>query len=200
MLESPSHRVLEGADRVFGRDNCFVTDFGGSLYVFQLDGITLDADPDHPPIVTNVVASWLPKKSVSDPDLPSNVWDVVVDETPSGIYVYVSVLRRGVQVLRFDPVPGTLTEIELIQTSWRASGLQLRGKKGVKTLIVADHGAGIRIYGKPDRQQCSIRWCRASRPGASPSGPRAGGRPRAGSPPRDRRAEWCAVPDVPAAE
>ncbi len=110
-------------------------------------GIVLTTDPDHPPIVTNVVASWSPKKSVSDPDMPSNVWDVVLDETPSGIYVYVSVLRRGVQVLRFDP-PGTLTEVELIQTSWRASGLYLREKAGVKTLIVTDHGAGIRIYGK----------------------------------------------------
>ena len=134
----------------------FVTDFGGHLYVFDLtnaDPIVADS-PNLRVIDDAPFATWTPKDSVTDFLAPNNMWDVILDVDAAGnIYVYISVLRLGIVVLEFDPTQAVaedrLIHQKLIQTSYRTAGMFLREKNGIRTLVVADHGAGIRLYGVP---------------------------------------------------
>jgi len=132
----------------------FVTDFGGHLYVFDLtnaDPIVSDS-PNLRVISGAPFATWTPKDSVTDFLAPNNIWDVILDVDGGVVYVYISVQRLGIVVLEFDPGAALpedrLIHQKLIQTGYRTTGMFLREKAGVKTLVVADHGAGIRLYEK----------------------------------------------------
>jgi len=138
---------------------------GSSYYLFAVgyvDGVSVwditnlsapetvytSSDPEY-------FAYWKPPKSVSDLE-DGSVFDLVIDKVDEDeIWVYASVLRGGVQVLRFLPDEPLFEDRleptgKLIETAARTSGLTLRvDAAGEKTLIVSDLGAGIRIYGKP---------------------------------------------------
>jgi len=140
------------------------TNLGGGIFIYDITDLDeYDFDADTPRGITDAdpefVASWTSGLSVSDLEVPTNVWSVVadvIDNSPSeddDAYLYVSLVRGGVKVLEFDPTaPEPLTSEMLIQTGWRTAGMHLRDKNGEKTLLVTDHGAGVRLYGKPDSQ------------------------------------------------
>jgi len=63
------------------------------------------------------------------------------------VYVYVSVRRTGIVVLRFDPSASPkLQFVQRIQTANDPWGLVIRDNGGDKTLVTAEHEAGIRVY------------------------------------------------------
>ena len=139
-----------GATKVY----LFSVDFGGRVYVHEIQDILSMRDPDAQIDNSLMVADWRPSALLSSyfDDLPETVWDIVIDDPGSGTKanVYVSVRRVGVQILEFDPtLPAgqRFTELDLIQTAEYAMGLVLRTVEGERQLVVSDHGGGIRVFG-----------------------------------------------------
>ena len=139
-----------GATKVY----LFSVDFGGRVYVHEIQDILSMRDPDAQIDNSLMVADWRPSALLSSyfDDLPETVWDIVIDYPGSGTKanVYVSVRRVGVQILEFDPtLPAgqRFTELDLIQTAEYAMGLVLRTVEGERQLVVSDHGGGIRVFG-----------------------------------------------------
>ena len=180
------HLDLEGNnDRYF----CFVADLGGHMYVYEITdlltlppdfspggikshihyGATIGPDATYPNTLLPF-ATYDPPDCLAD-DQISNIWDLEVDTAHwvdgeliehDEVYVYVSVQREGVQVLRFD-VSGTsdetrLVPLQLIQTPGETAFLYLCNVPQAlentdvgdyvtdKLLFVGDAIAGFRIY------------------------------------------------------
>jgi len=132
------HLDLDGLDD--DRYFCFVADLGGHLYVYDItnlltippdfsqDGIPPNGIKSHihygavvEPHEVPLFATYVPPDCPAD-DVTSNIWDVEVDQTSwtddqsevhHEVYVYVSVQREGVQVLRLD-VDGNSDETRLV--------------------------------------------------------------------------------------
>lgn len=131
-----------------GRVYCFVDDFAGRVLVYDIRDI-LDQH-GQPNAILDDELTWYAPPGLID-DLPSNVLDLVIDETPSGIYVYVGVRRVGIEILSFDPTlpdkEDWLTKVGRLQTANDPFGLAVRvDDEGKKTLLVTDHFGGFRIY------------------------------------------------------
>ncbi len=135
-----------------GRVLMFVADHGGRVFVYDVT-YYLYADP----IDTVPLAVWEAPDSVTD-DQKTNIRSIAVDHAmwTSGsqsydeIYVYASVWRYGIQVLRFcwgtaSPGDEELQPIELIQTPGHTNFVHLRETEEGKSLIMAD-GPGLRVY------------------------------------------------------
>lgn len=72
------------------------------------------------------------------------------DGTDDGAFLYVSVRRMGIEVLRFDPdlLPSNpLSFVQRIQTPGNAFKSTIRHVAGQKHLILADEDGAVRIYG-----------------------------------------------------
>jgi len=169
------HVEIEGGD---DRYFCFVADLGGHMYVYEITDV-LTWTPDYGPgfksyIHYGATRSPAPFEiydaldSLSTDD-PCNVMDVEIDQAHwidnqqgehNGIYVYVSLLRAGIQVLRFDfdaPLGQRLVPVELIQTPGEAgflhlcnspygSAVDLHHLVDDRLLFVGDVIAGLRVY------------------------------------------------------
>jgi len=167
-------------DRYF----CFVADLGGHLYVYDITNL-LTIPPDFPPggIKSHIhygavvephevplFATYVPPDCPAD-DVTSNIWNVEVDQTSwiddqsevhHEVYVYVSVQREGVQVLRIDvdgsPDETRLVPVKMISTPGETSFLYLCDVPAAleaadfdnyvtdRLLFVGDAIAGFRIY------------------------------------------------------
>jgi len=125
----------------------FVVDFGGELLVYDLSSLLNQPDGF---VLQTAFERYTPKLSLTD-DLPCNVYGLAVDQAPNGeVYVYLGVIRVGIQPLRFEPTnpPGQrLVELPLIQTPGESLGLHIRDTGGTRTLLVGDTLAGVRVYG-----------------------------------------------------
>jgi len=187
------HLDLEGND---DRYFCFVADLGGHMYVYEITDLLtfptdFSQDGDPPLGIKSHIhygatlddtelapfATYEPPDCLAD-DQISNIWDVEVDAAHwwedeiehNEVYVYVSVQREGVQVLRLDVDAGTpedrLVPVKLIQTPGETSFLYLvdvpdESVLGTiddahhdyireKLLFVPDAIAGFRIYTYPE--------------------------------------------------
>ncbi len=133
---------------VHGRPYAFVADFGGRLLVYDVRDI-LDQN-GQPDAVLEPFEIWRAPLGNFD-DLPNAVFAVELDKiSDDKVFVYVSVRRIGIQVLRFNPkkVQGKrLKGVTRIQTADDPMSLTLRvDGAGVKSLVVADYIGGIRIF------------------------------------------------------
>ncbi len=140
-----------------GKTWAFVVDHGGRLLVYDLLSL-VGSQPGT--IHIGVEYERYGERTCLSDDLPCNAFSVVVDPVSwiddqsvarDELYVYVSLRRIGIQVLRF--VPGAplgqrLEEVELIQTAGLVSGLYIRDDgSGARDLVVADAQGGARVYG-----------------------------------------------------
>jgi len=130
-------------------------------------GATIGPDTSYPNTLLPF-ATYEPPSCVAD-DQVSNIFDVEVDSahwidggvTHDEVYVYVSVQREGVHVLRLDLNGGSLVPVEMIQTPGETSFLYLcdvpeeleavdtqfeHDYVREKLLFVGDAIAGFRIY------------------------------------------------------
>jgi len=166
--------IEEADDRYF----CFVADLGGHMYVFEITDL-LTWTPDHGPGFKSYVhygATRSPTPFETYDSLgslstnePCNVMDIEIDKVHwvddlhaehNEIYVYVSLLRAGIQVLRFEPDAAAgqrLVPVALIQTPGEAGFLHLcnspydqvmdpHGLVGDRLLFIGDVIAGIGVY------------------------------------------------------
>ncbi len=133
---------------VHGRTYAFVADFGGRVLIYDVRDI-LD-QKGQPDAVLEPFEVWRSPLGNFD-DLPNAVFAVELDKiNDNQVYVYVSVRRIGIQVLRFIPSKAQgkrLKFVRRIQTSDDAMSLTLRvDGAGVKSLVMADYIGGIRIF------------------------------------------------------
>jgi hypothetical protein len=141
--------TVGGEEKVY----LFSCDFGGRLYVHEIQDILTHTDPEENLHSQLLVARWESPEALFD-DLPTNVFDVEVDhrggETAT---VYVAVRRVGIVVLDFNPAASLpndrLTEVERLQCPGQTSALHLvETQDGSHHLLVSDYVGGIRIYGE----------------------------------------------------
>jgi hypothetical protein len=131
---------------------CFVGDFAGRVLVYDIRGI-LDQHGS-PDVILPEYETWDVTGSLFD-KLPNAVQGIEVDVVNAGqpdeeVYVYLSVRRVGIEILKFlpdQPAGSRFQFLKRLQVSEDPWDLQIATDgNGIKTLLVAGYRGGIYIY------------------------------------------------------
>ena len=117
----------------------FVADFGYGLHVFDVSN----------PLTPVLVGGWASPPNVFDGwiDHPSDL-ELDRDATTGNLYAYMTVWRRG--LLRIDvtnPASFSLPVVAEHDTPGLPYGIAIRNAYGARGIVLADHQAGLRLYG-----------------------------------------------------
>jgi hypothetical protein len=131
---------------------CFVADFAGRVLVYDIrDILDQHGSPD---TILPEYATWDVTASLFD-KLPNGVQGIEVDVVNAGqaneeVYVYLSVRRVGIEILKFlpdQPAGSRFQFVKRLQVSEDPWDLQIAvDSNGVRTLLVAGYRGGIYIY------------------------------------------------------
>jgi len=118
----------------------FVADFGYGLHVFDVSN----------PTVPVLVGGWASPPNVFDGwiDHPTDL-ELDHDATNGNLYAYVTAWRRG--LLRIDvtnPASFSLPVVAEHDTPGLPYGIAIRNAYGARGIVLADHQAGLRLYGE----------------------------------------------------
>lgn len=116
----------------------FVVDFGYGLHVFDVSN----------PALPTLVGGWAAPPNVFDGwiDHPT---DLELDATPGGgLTAFVTLWRRGlVQLDVSNPASFGFPLLDEVDTPGLPYGIAIREVDGSRGLVLADHQAGLRLYG-----------------------------------------------------
>jgi hypothetical protein len=131
---------------------CFVADFAVRVLVYDIrDILDQQGSPD---VILPEYETWDVTGSLFD-KLPNAVQGIEVDVVNAGqpdeeVYVYLSVRRVGIEILKFlpdQPAGSRFQFVKRLQVSEDTWDLQIAAdSNGVKTLLVAGYRGGIYIY------------------------------------------------------
>lgn len=122
----------------FGATYLFVADFGYGLFVFDVSNPTLPA----------LVGGWAAPTNVFDGRI-DHPTDLELEVVPGGgLVAYVTLWRRGlVQLDVSNPASFGFPLLDEVDTPGLPYGIAIRDVDGSRGLLLADHQAGLRLYG-----------------------------------------------------
>ncbi|HEX5054573.1 MAG TPA: hypothetical protein VFZ65_22545 [Planctomycetota bacterium] len=136
----------------------FVVDFGHGLHVYDVSN----------PLVPLLVGGWTAPNNVFDGRI-DHATDIELERDPAGgLHAYVTLWRRGLVELDVSNpatfAPPLLAEVD---TPGLPYGIAIRDVDGSRGLVLADHQAGLRLYGHYAKWQSLGGGCAG--PGGMPS-------------------------------